>query len=522
MKKRIAILALSLIMLLSAACSAPSKPSAPAGDVAAPTAANTPADQTTQQPDTPADPVSLTLFGLPVTVPDTDLVIPELENRVGIDLDIETTGGDESMLVSRLAGGAIPDVFRVTTLSNLSAYHQDGVLLDLSPYMDQMPNVRDMFTPQQWARVTFEGGIYGIPRRPEENYNAWYIRYDWLEELGLQTPATFDELLDVAIAMNQADLDGNGKNDTYAISGRFGAAASLFGRGAFEGFWTAYGVTNPETIMIKDNKAVMAVTLPEFRKSIEEIRRFVDAGVVDPEILSNTGDSTIEKMATGKAGICYGSWASYEKIAQVEILKSVFPQAQWGPMRKEITTQYGTSGASVSISGNDAVYAINADLADQPDKLEAAIKLFDYLASQEGDMLTAFGIEGVHYEKDGSGNIKKLEKMDELVYGWGIQFLGRPDMLYCMTKFDNAAQSIEYCANEIPVYYHYGQCVEQPKGINVSDIESYVLEQVSQFIFATRSMDEWDDFIDTLYQSYSLQTYIDAANQTLTDLGYIQ
>ena len=112
--------------------------------------------------------------------------------------------------------------------------------------------------------------------------------------------------------------------------------------------------------------------------------------------------------------------------------------------------------------------------------------------------------------------------MDELTYGWGIQFLGRPDMLYCMTKFDNCAEYIEYCANEIPIYYHYGQLVEQPEGINISDIESYILEQVSQFIYGTRSMDEWDSFIESLYKSYSIQTYVDAANETLIELGYIK
>jgi putative aldouronate transport system substrate-binding protein len=518
MKRFFALLLTILLLVMTAACTVPSEPSS------TPSAGESPQPATSKPTETPTspDPITITLFGLPVTVPETDPVIPELEARVGVDIQIESTGGDESLLVSRLAGGDIPDVFRVTTLSNLSAYYQDGVLLDLKKYMDEMPNVRDMFTEQQWARVTFDGGIYGIPRRPEENYNCWYIRYDWLEKLNLQDPATFDELLATAIAMNEADLDGNGKKDTYAISGQFGPAAKTFGRGAFEGFWTAYGVTNPETIMIKDNKAVMAVTLPEFKLSMEEIRRFVEAGVVDPEILSNTNDSTIEKMATGKAGICYGAWSNYGKIAQEEILTSVFPEAEWGPMRREISTEYGISGASKSATGNDAVYAINADLVDEPEKLDAVINLFNYIATEECDLLLSFGIEGEHYEVDSSGTVVKLPKMDELTYGWGIQFLGRPDMLYCMTKFDNVAEYIEYCANEIPVYYHYEQCVEQPQGINVSDIESYILEQVSQFIYGTRSMNEWDNFIDTLYNSYSLQAYIDAANETLTELGYIK
>jgi len=508
MKKRIAALIVSALVFLSmlSACSSSS------GIVSGSSSGS--------EGTSSSDPVSITLFGLPVTVPDTDPIIPELEKRLNLEINIESTGGDESLLVARLAGGDIPDVFRVTTLSNLSGYYKDGVLLDLTDYMDKMPNVKEMFTKQQWARVTFDNGIYGIPRRMEGNYGCWYIRYDWLDTLGLSDPETFDDLLDVAIAMNQADLDGNGKNDTYAISGQYGTSAKTYGRGALEGFWTAYGVTGPETIMIKDNQAVVACTLPEFRLAVEEIRRFVDAGVVDPEILSNTGDTVVEKMATGKAGICYGGWANYSKAEQVETLTSVDPNAQWGPMRKNIKTAYGEAGASNSASGNDAVYAINADLTDDPEKLDAVLELFNYIATDECDMLLSFGIEGEHYKVE-NDTVVKLDKMDELTYGWGIQFLGRQDLLYCMTKFANCADYIEHCANDVPILYHYEQMVEQPEGINVSDINSYIMEQIAQFIYGTRSMNDWDAFINTLYDSYSLQTYIDAAQETLTKLGYI-
>lgn len=471
--------------------------------------------------ETSTEVTSISLYGIPVTIPDSDTIIPELEKRVGIDLDITSTGGDESLLVSRLAGGDIPDVFRVTTLSNLASYKKDGVLLDLTDYLDKMPNVKNMFTEQQWARVTFDGGIYGIPRRMEGNYGCWYIRYDWLDKLGVSDPKNFDELLEVAKLMTTSDLDGNGKNDTYAISGQYGATASTFGRGAFDGFWTAYGVTGPETIMIKDNKAVMACTLPEFRLAVEEIRRFVEAGVVDPEILSNTNDSITEKMSMGKAGICYGGWANYSKPAQAKILQAVFPEASWGPFRAELKTDYGVSGASNSASGNDAVYAINADLVDEPEKLEAVLKLFDYIATEECDNLLSFGIENEHYKVE-NNTIVKLDKMDELSYGWGIQFLGRDDMLYCMTKFADCAEYIKYCAEDITILTHYGQMVEKPDNINVSDIESYVLEQVAQFMFGTQSMDKWDGFIDKLYTAFSLQEYVDVANESLKELGYIK
>lgn len=466
------------------------------------------------------DPITVTIFGVDVTIPDTDPIIPELESRLGINIEIESTTGAEAeaSLAARIAGGNIPDVFRVTNINNLASYYENDVLLNLAPYMDQVPNLKNTFTDLEWARVSFQGDPYAIPRRAEKNYNCWYIRYDWLEKLGLKDPANFDELLAAAIKMSEADLDGNGKKDTYTVSGTYD---SKYGRSAFDGFYTAYGVTGPATMLIRDNRAVLSCMVPEFRLALEEIRRFVDAGVVDPEIISNDNNIVVEKMATGKSGIAYGGWANYNKPAQAAALTAVFNDAQWGPMRVEIPTQYGVSGASRSASGYDAVYCINADLVNEPKKLEAALKLFDYIVAGEGDMLMSFGIEGVHYEiKDGT--IVKLPEMDKLTYGYGIQFTGRSDMLYCMTKFANCADVIEYCANDIPIYHHYGELVEQPEGINVADIKSYILEQTAQFIFGTRSMDQYDDFLNTLKSAYNVDAYLESATQQLTEIGYIK
>lgn len=465
------------------------------------------------------DPVTVHIFGVNVTVPETDRIIPTLEEKLGIDIEIETTTtGDDSALSTKVYGGNIPDVFRVTNLNNLKELYESEVPLDLTNYLDKMPHLRDLFGEMDWARVTFNGGIYAIPRRGEKNYNCWYIRTDWLDKLGVEAPKTFDDLLAIAVKMKDSDLDGNGKNDTYALSGTYD---STYNRSAFDGFYSAYNVAGPAEMIIRDGKAVLSCQVPEFKECIEQIRRFVDAGVVDPEIVSNTNNVMLEKMATGKVGIAYGGWANYNKPHHTNSLKAVDPNAEWKPMTYNIATQYGVSGAAKSASGYDAVYAINADLVNEPEKLEAVLKLFDYIATPEGDRLLSFGIENTHYEvKDGV--IVKLPEMDKLTYGYGIQFTGRDDMLYCMTKFANCADIIEYCANELPIVYHYGAMVEQPEGVNVADIKAYILEQVAQFIFGTRSMDQYDDFINTLFTSYKLQGYLDVATEKLTEIGYIK
>ena len=45
-----------------------------------------------------------------------------------------------------------------------------------------------------------------------------FIREDWLENLGLETPSIIDEFIAVAEAFTNGDPDQNGQDDTYALA----------------------------------------------------------------------------------------------------------------------------------------------------------------------------------------------------------------------------------------------------------------------------------------------------------------
>lgn len=462
------------------------------------------------------EPVTIHLFGIGATVPEDDPVIPELAKRLGINIVLDNPTADTAALTARIVGGDIPDIFK-STIKNVGEFYNYDAVLCISDYLDQMPNVKAMYDDDYWLPVTYDGAAYAVPRRAQVNYMEWYLRYDWLQKLGKETPTTFDELLDVCIAMANADLDGNGKNDTYPISG-----CGIDSRnGAFNGFFTAYGVTQPTTIMIRDNEAVYACTTEEFKMAVEEIRRFVDAGVVDPEIVSNSMDALREKAASGKIGCAYVGWTEFSKAAYQSIIQSVDPNADWHHFEKPIVTEYGESGATLTAVGYDMCYCISADLEDDPEKLAAALKLFDYTIAGEGDVLMSYGIEGLHYNMDGD-KIVKLDAMNNLTYGWALQLTGRDDMVYCMTKFAECEDEIQFAAEDQKILMHYGDFVQQPDGINFADIKSYEVEQITQFIFGGRDMSEWDEFIDTLYNVYNLKGYMESANEQLKEQGYIK
>ena len=463
------------------------------------------------------EPITIHVFGTGTTLPEDDPILPELSRQLGFNVVLENPTADAAALNGRIMSGDIPDVFVVNNIKNLTTYVDNGAVLCISDHMDLIPHIVELYDDDYWLPVTIDGDIYAIPPRAQVNYMEWYLRYDWLEKLGMPTPTTFDELLAVAIAMKNADFDGNGLDDTYPISG-----VGLDSRnGAFNGFFTAYGVTQPCTVMIRDNKAVYSTLQPEFKMAIEEIRRFVEAGVVDPEIVSNNFNTLREKAATGKMGIAYGGWTEISKAAYQDIIKSVDPNADWHHFEKPIVTPYGESGATKTAVGFSRCYCLSADLEDDPEKLAAALKLFDYITYGAGDRLMSYGIEGIHYNLDGE-KIIKLDAMSGLTYGATLQFTGRDDMVYCMTKFVECEDEIKYAAEEELVLYHYGDFVQQPEGVNYADIKSYENQSIIEFIYGQRDMSEWDSFIETLNTVYNLKGYMEYANETLKEQGYIK
>ena len=65
-----------------------------------------------------------------------------------------------------------------------------------------------------WDAVTVDGKIYAIPQYFPAKYGKKpVICQDWLDNLNLKMPTTYDELKEVAIASTKNHSDKNGKND---------------------------------------------------------------------------------------------------------------------------------------------------------------------------------------------------------------------------------------------------------------------------------------------------------------------
>ena len=87
---------------------------------------------------------------------------------------------------------------------------KQGAFLPLNEYIDDYPTLK-MVPKEVWNAVTVDGKIYAIPKYYPKNYLPTpIIRKDWLDKLGLEMPANYEELKEVAVAfarLGRAFLD---------------------------------------------------------------------------------------------------------------------------------------------------------------------------------------------------------------------------------------------------------------------------------------------------------------------------
>ncbi len=141
--------------------------------------------------------------------------------------------------------------------ATMNEYAQKGMLLDLTPYADQLEGVKSLVGEDALTKGMIGDTLYAIPRTPDPLYHTYWIRTDWLENLGLEMPTTLDELRAVLVAFREQDPDGNGAKDTYGLTGQSLATfAPIFGAFGVTAPASAWGTGSADALYLEDGQLV--------------------------------------------------------------------------------------------------------------------------------------------------------------------------------------------------------------------------------------------------------------------------
>jgi len=201
----------------------------------------------------------------------------------------------ETKLAQRAGQKDLPDIV-LNDVSQLGTMQTQGILREIE--LKDIKNSKDLSPQAIDAGKAVDGKTYGIPYSAQAN--ALYIRSDWLQNLGLEAPTNWDEMLEVATAFTKNDPDGDGQADTYGLAVP-GSTKRGYASWYFSNFlWSAGG----DFITGSGDEWLPSMTSDE---AVEATTWFRDlqckAGVIQPGAVSMDTPPTNETFESGVTGM---------------------------------------------------------------------------------------------------------------------------------------------------------------------------------------------------------------------------
>jgi len=501
----------SVILLLSAllaACGGSNNAEEPAAN------AEPSADSKSEPAKADAKPVKFELmditWGTPMPAEADDFSLQMLNEKLNIDLTVNSLAGwDDYMnqINVRVASGNYPDLFRVLSRAQLQDFAEKGLLMDLTPHMDKLGQVKELLGADL-DKGLMDGKQYAIPKKTQIPYHSLWIRQDWLDAVGMQKPTTLEELLAVAKAFTFNDPDGNGANDTYGFTGK-----SLFG---LMPIFNAYGMGYPTEVYLEDGKPMVGAIDPDMKDAIAFMQQMLAAKVVDPELLANTANQDEQKAYQGKVGIFYTDFPKLVSSANAKTIQEANPNAKWVPV-EPLKGPKGTYAGTLDAANAPGLYVVPKDLSEE--KLAKVFELLNFVSGEEGNKLVSYGEEGRHYTmKDNKMERDKELSSKELHFLY--QITGRDDREYLINV--GYPEDVVNFSAEAPRLTVYNGYLGEPEGLNRADADRYVTEELSKFIYNQRPLSEFDAYVDTLMNKFKYHLVLEDAEKTLKENGIIQ
>lgn len=248
------------------------------------------------------------------------------------------------------AAGLCPDILIETDLE----YRDSGWLLDLTPYVDDEWKAR--LIPSMLDMTSWEGKTFGLALEFSPIDTIWNMRV--LDKVGVDTPpTTWDEFLALGEALKGEEL----YLGTFAFGFDYHAPSAI----TFSQPGAAEAMGNDEW----DNEYVLF--------AIERMKEIVDRGYHPPNDLELDWRQAIPLWQTDRMAMYMnGAWTIKNEITPEGVDPELSDHVKFTPFPST------GSGTSIELKMTTAI-SLAAHLADQPARLEAAIKFLDFWTSEE-------------------------------------------------------------------------------------------------------------------------------------------
>lgn len=454
----------------------------------------------------------------------TFMVMEELTN-VKLEWTEVTTTLAATQFQLMVAGGDYTDmIFNASSLYNtgLDGAVEDEVFLPFNDYVEE-------YAPRFYALATYNEDIYNSVTTAAGNFvsfvgftdkkayvdTGFVIRQDFLDQVGMEAPETYDEYHDVLTAFkNQLGISeplyipsAVAYTNEYLVGG-YGIAGKLYSMPFNSDPW--YQV---------DGQVRYGITQPEYKDFLTMMHQWYTEGLVNPDFTSlNPRDCEVTSVITDNIcvflleGMGFTTLDSFDKEnPNWEVTPIKEPVLNKGDIVHFAPEQSLVSGGGIVITTGC-------------DNVELAVAWNDQWLSHEAVMAANYGLEGESYTVE-NGEPRYTELA---LTGRNLQVMYTNSNVGSITYRD--AQTYTYSDLRVECYevwsetrdslysYPSGAILTQEENeeyarIN-ADIHTYAEENIAKFVTGEKDLSEFDAFIEGI-KSMNLDAVIDLKQAAL-------
>jgi putative aldouronate transport system substrate-binding protein len=478
------------------------------------------------------EPVTLTAWDYvvpPVMAVITDygtdgLVYSTLQERTGVTLsfttaNLLTASTDMSLMI---AADDLPDIifdFGMFNDSNKDDLVEGDIIVDFTEYEDVMPNYFDILNnnPSIARDVYTDGGAVPYAENIQDTLipsSGPAIRQDWLDADGLDTPVTIEDLHNVLLTF-QSENDCKypfwiAANGNSSLNSAFGVTVT--GDNDNLGGW-----------IYQDGQMQYCLPMDGFKEYIQLMADWYAEGLISPDFMSQQQNNTAqdEEIVGNGAGFFTTSVNGITNLSGYE------PDSDVEPIRAIVMNEGDLNG--FDDAGSTRISKGGAAVAGSCSDIELACRILDYLYSDEGILLANYGVEGETFEYDENGE----PVFTDLV-------VNNPDYEFslCLIKYTSSTPA-SICINErnylgytdaqkkaVEVWLRNTESTQAPGSIWTTDAQneydsiatdlgSFVSTYCLQFITGSKSMDEWDAFVEEALSSFDVDRMTELSQEAV-------
>ena len=437
----------------------------------------------------------------------------EMERRTGVHLEFEMVSSADYQTNFNLmiASGNLADMIYVGAsyyAEGVDAAIDDGYFLDLTDLVDEyMPNYEKIRTSDiQYELLSTTdsgrlGAVYELRQSKQGPWLGLWIRQDWLDDLGLDTPVTFDDYHEVLTAFK------NEKGATAPLILNFSGSDGEFG--------TMSGGLNVLNSWQLDEtgKVNFGPYMDAWKEYVTIMHQWYTEGLIDPDFMA-TDERTADmaKVVTGASGL----FAALYTMPSVYEAASEDPNMNLAPVNPPVMNE----GDEGHIRLRDSYTSGNTAISADSENWEVALRWLDYLYTEEGALLANYGVEGDTFEFDENGKPVFTDKILNNENGWtmtqtvasylcpsaGIaNWSDWTRELAGVPEKDQACYDVwsEFSDDwRLPSSVTLTQDESTERAALYADISTIVKEQTAQFISGALDIESnWDAYISALEAS---------------------